>query len=235
MGFFSDIWDGIKEVASTAWSGIKTAVSAVAEIGKSASRVAGSLVSSIASLVPTVGRPFGGLFSAVSAVLNSIAITCGIFKKEEKIEDMGEKALEGAEQNIHPENFDTPVEYVEKIREVPLSDDRLKYTPMERKLAGMSVAALALEYKEDIAPETYALFVKHEDFFDDKRTEDYTQYAIKNGISLSKIMAFFSTNSTLAERREAEKLLYQAEQSRDPNFDPDKFEVELHNTLLRKE
>jgi phage-related protein len=74
MGFFDDLWSGIKSVGSSVWNGVKDAAGSVYNAGKSAVNWVGEKVQpivktigNIASYIPIIGAPISGIANQISS------------------------------------------------------------------------------------------------------------------------------------------------------------------------
>ena len=129
-----DIWSTIK-------SGFSAACSAVASVGRAAFNFAAEYVPKIASAVSRFGSAINVIASAVSLALN-------IFRHGENMENMGDRALQAAEQGIKPENYRKFDEYAQAIRDFRLDPAKTKETDSTTKIiAGLAVSSLGLEDK----------------------------------------------------------------------------------------
>ena len=223
MGFFSALGDAF----ATGINFCKEAVRVVAHMGPKVLGVAKPFVEVLARVAPKVGIPLLAAFKLASAVVAVAGIAVGIMDKDEKIDDIGERAMEGAEQGIKMDDFEDPEEYLDTIRQIPLNSDRNKYTDEQRMMTGISVIAAALEAKFSVSPQLYALFVQYKDFFTDERIASYMKSIKDTGISANCIIDYFSSNSTIEEIDAAFNSIVKLEKNRIPNLDIDKFENEL--------
>lgn len=126
----------------------------------------GSCVSSVSNFISSAASSFGGLISsAVSAISPALGLgisavgkiasvaqglmqAFGIFKPDEKIEDMGDRMLQAADAGIKPEGYDKFDEYMAEIRSRKLDPEKSKDIAEEvKKAAGVTLSTLALQDK----------------------------------------------------------------------------------------
>ena len=74
MGFFDDLWSGIKSVGSSVWNGVKDVAGTVYNGAKSAVNWVGEKVQqivktigNIASYIPIIGAPISGIANQISS------------------------------------------------------------------------------------------------------------------------------------------------------------------------
>ncbi len=139
MSFLSSIGSFVSSVGST----ISSAVSSIGSgISSFASKVA-PVLGSVLSKVPPVLGPISQWANAIGNLLN-------IFHPDEKVEDIGDRALQAAnsEQEIKPEKFEKFDDYINSLRNFELDPEKSKETPQAVKVtAGLGVATLGLEDK----------------------------------------------------------------------------------------
>lgn len=134
MGFWSSLGSAIS-------SGISTVCSAAISVGRAALSFAAEYAPKIAGAVIRTGNLISNIASAVSLALN-------IFRHGENMENMGDRALQAAEQGIKPENYRKFDEYAQAIRDFRLDPAKTEKTDSATKImAGLAVSSLGLEDK----------------------------------------------------------------------------------------
>lgn len=135
------IWSSICSVASSVSSAISSAVSG---IGSALS----SFASSVAPVIGPILSRIPPIFGPVSIWANTIGQVLNLFKPDEKVEDVGDHAIQAGEQGVKPENFENFDQYMDELRKFPLDPEKSKQTSSVTKLvAGMGVATLGMEDK----------------------------------------------------------------------------------------
>ena len=182
----------------------------------------------LTKVAPAIGIPLVGALRIAKAVVHVAAVAVGIMDGTETVEDLGERALEAAEKGINIDDYDNTDEYLRDIREIPLNENREKYSNEDRSIAGISVLGSILRQKIGLEPNLYGLFVQYRDFFTDERVRRYIKYADKTGCYINDIRNFFSSNTTFDERERAYNLLVEAEKSSVHDFNSEAFDNELY-------
>ena len=96
MGF----WSGVCSFVSSA---CRTVCSAIGSVGRGA-------LSLIKGCAIGVGKIVGGIWGGIGRML-------GVLAPQEQPEEIGERAFQGAEQGIKPEQFKTNQEYIQALRD----------------------------------------------------------------------------------------------------------------------
>ena len=71
---------------------------------------------------------------AVKKLVQAIGKALGLIKEDEKLEDLGDKALQAEEQGITPDKFKTYEEYVTRIQNFELDPEKSKKYSTEDKM-----------------------------------------------------------------------------------------------------
>lgn len=183
---------------------------------------------------------FVGLFACtVGAIVVGVGICnkLGLFHREYKPEDLGDRALQAYEKdNIKPEDYKGRYdEYIKKIESIELDPEKSKkYSPEEKlKAAGVVVGfALQEHYGHNVES-----FVKRElddeskkDFYTEDRTKEYLDVCAETNTDMSKIGDYLDDNlDSMEETRamglkllEAEKKLGFSETEAKENIEHEK-------------
>lgn len=147
----------------------------------------GSALGSIATVV--------GAISMIATAIHAICKALGIIK-EEKPEDLGDKALQAEEAGHKPEDFDTYDDYVKFVENFPLDPEKSKkYTPEEKALKGAELSACALQEKLgkdiDIAA-LISLAANNKDMFTDKRFAELGKIVKENPEAINLITGYLN-------------------------------------------
>lgn len=223
MGFL----DAICDLGSSFIEGCKSVVRGIASIGAKVVAVAEPLIHILAKVAPAIGVPLGAALAVAKTVVGAAAVAVGIMDATESVEDLGERALEAGEIGLSMDDFENPEDYLREIREIPLNENREKYSDEERRLAGISVLSTTLFLNNGVSPDIYGLFVQYQSFFTPERVSAYMKYAEDSGCSINDVRDFFSSNATFEEKKQAHRFLVEGEKRRVSDFDSDAFEEEL--------
>lgn len=124
---------------------------AISSAFSSACSFVSSAISSISSFAMTYGPKIGEMLSTVASVFQTVLQVLGVIKPEEKIEEIGDKAIQADAAGIKPENYDKYDDYVNAIRNFELDPEKSKNVSTEAKiLAGIGIGGKALEDKFDL-------------------------------------------------------------------------------------
>ena len=85
------------------WSSVGSAISGAIS---SAISVVSTTLGSLSSFAVNIAPKIAGQLGTVGLVIQAIAAIVGLFKPDEKVEEMGDRAMQASESGIRPENFD---------------------------------------------------------------------------------------------------------------------------------
>ena len=153
----------------------------------------GSAVSSFCTTVlPRIAPVLGQISEIIKVIANTVLTVLDIFKPGEDVEEMGDRALQAAEQGIKPEKFSSYDEYLEEIRNFQLDPRKSADLSSAEKIgAGLAVGSVGLEKKFD-APEgslgpIWLLAASNPDYFNAERLVSIVQ----SGRSITDVMRYF--------------------------------------------
>lgn len=146
MGWFSSACSFVSSCVSSVGSAISSAVGSIGSaVSSFATKVAPAL-GSILSKIPTVLNTVSPWVSALSWALN-------LFRPDEKVEDIGDRALQASDQDIKPEKFPNFEQYMNALRNFDINPSVSEKTSQATKVvAGMAVATLGMEEKFKLNP-----------------------------------------------------------------------------------
>lgn len=181
MGLLSSIGSAISSGLSAICSGISRAVSAVSNFAM------------------TYGPTILGNLSPVTRVLGALARIFGIFKPDEDVEDMGDRAIQAGEAGIQMEKYSNYDEYMNAIRNFELDPEKSKTIEKEKKLlTGIGLASKGIEEKFDLPEGTGGLMsvlvATNSGYFTESRFETW----LKTG-DMTNIISYFDNKLSPAE------------------------------------
>lgn len=152
MSLFSSIGGAISSALNTAASTFNAVCSTVSAVGRSVAAFAheikpvlGPVLTTIAQLVPHPA------VKAIATFANALLHILAIFRPDENVQDMGERALQAAEQGITLDGFESFDEYMAALRDFELDPELAdKYSPAEKLVAGLGVATAGIEDKFNV-------------------------------------------------------------------------------------
>ena len=132
------------------------------------------IVSAVSSIVTTI-KAIVPVLKAVANVVMNICQTLGLIKPEEKVEDLGDKAIQAGDEGIKPENYANYQDYVKAVQDFQVDPEKSKHiTPEEKMAKALEVQAnLLVEKAPELGVMDYlSLIANHTDYFTpDKTTE----------------------------------------------------------------
>lgn len=197
MGFFSTLCS----IGSSIVSGISSAISSV-----------GNALSSFASTIaPVLGSVIDALKPVAEAIgkfANAFLQGLGILKPGEKIEDLGERALQAVQKGITIEQFDNFEGYMDALRKFELDPEvATKRNPAEKLVAGMGIGTIGVEEKFNVERGSlngmWLLPMTNPDYF----TPDRMQSLVSTGRLGGDIFAYLENRLSGWEARSLEKSL----------------------------
>ncbi len=194
MGWFSSVCSSIGSAIGSVCSRIGGAVSSFASgVGS----VIGGLISGLPAALGTLGKVASAIFQGL-----------GIFKPDEKPPELGDRALQAAEQGITVEKFDNFADYMTELRKFPLDPEKSKkYSESEKMVAGVGVGTMGTEEKFNMASGSlnsmWLLPMANEKYF----TPDRMQTLISTGRLGGDVFAYLEKRLSAGETRTLEKRL----------------------------
>ena len=134
----------------------------------------GFLVSAVSSIVTAI-KAIVPVLRAVANVVMSICQTLGLIKPEEKVEDLGDKAIQAGDEGIRPENYANYQDYVKAVQDFQVDPEKSKRITLEEKMAkALEVQAnLLAEKAPELGVEDYLnLIANHMDYFTPERSTE---------------------------------------------------------------
>lgn len=133
------VFAAIGMAVSAAVSAISTAVSTIGPA------VATFCTTVLPRIAPFIDKGIE-ILRVAGAIVQTVLQVAGVFGANERIDEMGDRALQASEQGIVPEQFDSFDEYLDRIREIPLDPEKSAKTSEYEKIgAGLAIGATALD------------------------------------------------------------------------------------------
>lgn len=206
MGFLSSVGSAIS-------SGFSAVCSAVSNIGSAAVSFARECLPKVGAILTTLGGSLGMVANVVVAVCQILST----LRQGENAEELGDRALQAAENGIRPENFDHYQDYLERIRSFEINPEKsVQYSPDTKAAAGMQVAISSLEdrFKTPVGA-LYGLpilIAMNKDFFN----PDRLSALLKTTHDINAVVDYLDGRLSRSERTTVETTLLKAEQSLTP-------------------
>lgn len=175
MGLLSSIGGFVSSCVSSIGSTISSAVGSIGSAAFSFASKVAPAIGSILSKVPTV-------LATVSPWVSALSWGLSLFRSDEKVEDIGDRALQASERDdIKPEKFANFDQYMEALRNFEVNPDVSKKTSQATKVvAGMAVATLGMEEKFKLSRGSldgvWLLPVTNPDYFTPERVKSLLEH-----------------------------------------------------------
>lgn len=175
MGFWSSVGSAISSAISAVCSGVGRAVSA------------------LGSFAMTYGPTILGNLAPVTRVFGALAQMLGIFKSNEDIEDMGDRAIQAGEAGIQMEKYSNYDEYMTAIRNFELDPEKSKEIDKDKKLlTGIGLASKGIEDKFDLPEGTGGILATmvalNSAYFTEKRLDTWLK---SDSIDVGTMISYF--------------------------------------------
>lgn len=202
MNWLTSIGSAISNGFSAVCNTVSTIGSAVSSFANSIKPVLGPVLATIASLVPHPA------VKAVASFANALLHALAIFHPQETVQDMGERALQAAEQGITLEKFDKFDEYMGTLRNFDINPELSeKYTPVEKFVAGLGIATVGIEDKFNAEPgslnDVWLLPLTNAEYFTPERVTSL----LENGKQIGDVSAYLEKSMSGEEASEFRKNL----------------------------
>lgn len=154
MSFLSNIgnaissgFNAISNAFNTAASVASAVGSRVAEFANNIKPVLGPILTTIAEIIP---HP---VVKAVVTCANALLDALSIFRPNENVQDMGDRALQAAGKGITMDKFENFDDYIDALRKFEINPEGSeKYSDAEKLIAGLGVATAGIEDKFNSEP-----------------------------------------------------------------------------------
>jgi hypothetical protein len=218
----------LSAIGSAIGSFVSTVAKAIAPV---ASALGSALKASCEALAPVLGAVIEKgveVIKAVAYFATAVLQVLGIFQPHEEIQEMGDRALQAGEGGIHPEDFDSYDEYMEKIRAFELDPEKSRSYSLEQKfLAGMAVGGKGLEAHFNADPadlgKLVSLFLHSGRDWNSGRVGEY----LKAVGDFGKLERYFNDQGSLGEAMKTEAQLVAAERKLSPELSDDEAAVRV--------
>lgn len=181
----------------------------------------GFLVSAVSSIVTAI-KAIVPVLKAVANVVMSICQTLGLIKPEEKVEDLGDKAIQAGDEGIKPENYANYQDYVKAVQDFQIDPEKSKRISPEEKMAkALEVQAnLLAEKAPELGVEDYLnLIANHMDYFTPERSTELGKLLLtESGAVVNVAEVMNGTEKNPDKIGEAYETLAKVEKQVDPTI-----------------
>lgn len=223
MSLLSTISSGFSTACSAVASVCSTAVSVCGSIGRSV----GNIVSNIAPKLMMIVGPTSKL-NTLLIVADAVVQLYSILKPDEKIQDIGDKAIQASEEGISMDKFDDFDEYMASLRTFEIDPERSeKIDELTKQLAGIAVVTQGLAEKLNIDGATlgnlWTLPALNSQVF----TPERIKVILDNTSNIANVVRYFEKDLTPQIARSTEKELVAAEKQ----LSPEKSDADIYKLL----
>lgn len=165
----------------------------------------------------------GSALKALGNALMGIAKALGLIESEEKVEDLGDKAIQAEEHGIKPEDFSTYSEYVKSVEDFETDSERSKeISEDEKALKSIELTSgVTIEHFGDKFPveEFFKFVAQHPEYFREDRMTEFGQIMENEPEKEKNIFAYMNgTENNDAKIEEAVSALKSIEKSIEPEI-----------------
>jgi hypothetical protein len=215
------IWSSIS-------SGISSVCSGIASVCSGIGRGVGSFMTTVAPKLMTVIGTTVGKLNAVVSVVQAVVQLYGILKPEEKVEEIGDKAIQASEEGISMDKFDNFDAYMESLRNFDVNSERSnQIDDVTKKLSGIAVVTQGLSEKlkvnDNALGNLWTLPALNAQVF----TADRIKAILEGSVNLNHVVRYFEKDLTPQTALNVEKGLFDAEKK----LSPEKSEADIYQML----
>ena len=194
---------------------IANAISSISSVASTIGSVVGSIGSSLSSFATSVAPVIGRVIEAVKPVAGFISQFANIFlqamnilKPEEKVEDLGERALQAADEGITSDGFENFSDYLDALRNFDLDEEAsAQRNPVVKLVAGLGVGSAGLEQRfnaqQGSLGSIWVLPITNPAYF----TPERMQHLVEAGRLGGNILAYLENRLSGGDARAFEKKL----------------------------
>lgn len=215
------IWSSIS-------SGISSVCSGVASVCSGIGRGVGSFMTTVAPKLMTVIGTTVGKLNALVSVVQAVVQLYGILKPEEKVEEIGDKAIQASEEGISMDKFDNFEAYMESLRNFDVNPERSnQIDDVTKKLSGIAVVTQGLSDKLQINDNSlgnvWTLSALNGQIFNAERIKAI----LDSTNNINHVVRYFEKDLTPQTAVNIEKVLFEAERK----LSPEKSEADVYQML----
>lgn len=196
FNIFADVANAFKSVCDT----VSKVGTAVANFAHEIKPVLGPILNTIALYAPHPA------VKAVAGFANALLQGLSIFRPDESVQGMGDKALQAADQGVTQDKFENFDEYMSELRNFEVTPEGSeKYSAVDKLVAGLGVATSGLEDKFNAAQGSlnglWLLPLTNSEYFTPERVKSL----LESGKSIGDVSAYLEKRMSGAEASEFRK------------------------------
>lgn len=197
----------LSSVGNAISSGINAVCETVSKVGSAVSDFAHAIKPVLGPILQTVTLVLPHpLVKVVAGFANALLHTLTIFRPEESVQDIGDRALQAADDGITQDGYDNFDDYMSALRDFQLDPEASKkFSDADKLIAGLGVATSGLEAKFEVAPgslnDVWLLPLTNSDYF----TADRVKGMLETGKTIGNVSAYLDERMSGAQASEFRK------------------------------
>ena len=201
------------------FSFVGSVISAVSTV---VSRCVPAIVNVAAKVIPVIGNvlsKINPIIAVVSRVAEGIGFIHNILKKDETVEDIGDRCLQAEDQGIKLDTYDTHAEYVDDIRDIELDPEKTEsFTFSDKFLAGLGVIGSGIEEKFGLSSgdsgNLFNMVASSPEHFTTERLDTI----LNKGIDLESVVDYLNKDLNAGKAEIVENQLIEVEKEINPEI-----------------
>ena len=224
MGMWSSISSGFSAISS----GISSICSGVSTICSGIGKGVSGFMQTVAPKLMTIVGTTVSKLNTVLAVVQVVVELYGILKPDEKIDEIGDKAIQASEEGISMDRFDNFEAYMDSLRNFSVNPERsAEIGDVAKKLSGMAVVTQGLSEKlqvNDISlGNVWVLSALNPQVF----TAERIKAILDSTKDINNVLRYFERDLTPQTSLNIEKVLFNAEKK----LSPEKSDSDIYQML----
>lgn len=225
MSAFDNLLTGIDKFFSGVCDVCKSVVNGISKVLSSPQVQA--FVSVLAIALPA------GLLVKAASIITNIGQALHLLKPDEKVEDLGDRALQGEETGIKNENYTKCEDYLSALRELRLDPEKSNSFSLEDKMiAGTAILYRGMEEQFKIGSGSLLLdAMKSPDSFNNI---DKLDQAFEH-LGKQEVLDYFNPKTDIDTKQDIELAFLKMEKELNPEVDMSEVLTELRDNTYFKE
>lgn len=214
--------------------------SALGNFCEGALRIGGAIATSVASVAPVLAPLIAKMHPVVRAVVSVLTVVghvLNILNPNEKVEELGDRALQAAEQDetLVPESFSDYDDYLKEIRSIELDPEKTEKNLKDGSavLTGIATLATAIEkgnnLREGSSADLLKVVIADPEFFGPERLKNL----ITENVDFGTIVKYIDGKLGIAETDALYDKLFSIEKSNNPTTERGQFEDALYGVKAK--
>lgn len=205
--------------------------SAIASVTASVSSIGPAIASFCSTVLPKIGSSIETI-NSISNITSQLANILGIFKDDEQIGEIGDRALHASAHGIKPANFDKYEEYLGAIRSYALHPNQSdKYSSIEKAMSGLAITLAGIEDKFKLAEGALTLLPVLAALSPAYFTAGRLAAILVLTKDIDSVLEYFGDTLDKKDRNAVEDILIRADQILYPGNEPEEIRENLAKVM----